>query len=116
MFVLYKVRDKIDIPPEMLSQSARISITTILEKKYIKKVLKSEGICIAIYELVILETFLIEDITQCHIEFTLILFKPFIGEVLNAVIKKCTKEGIIIDLTFFEAFIPNELLFENTYL
>jgi DNA-directed RNA polymerase III subunit RPC8 len=44
----------------------------------------------------------------------LVLFKPFVGEILTGKILECSKEGIEIDLNFCSAFIPAAFLNESS--
>lgn len=48
---------------------------------------------------------------QLQVRFRILVFRPFIGEILSGRVSCCTKQGIKISLDFFEnASIPKELL------
>jgi DNA-directed RNA polymerase III subunit RPC8 len=48
-------------------------------------------------------------------KFRLVVFKPFVGEVLIGKIRSCTEEGLSISLTFFDdIFIPAHCLQPGT--
>lgn len=50
-------------------------------------------------------------------EFRLVVFRPFVGEVLIGRIMAATHKGIRVSLEFFDdIFIPDNLLFENAIL
>mmetsp|Transcript_9227 Transcript_9227/g.17532 ORF Transcript_9227/g.17532 Transcript_9227/m.17532 type:complete len:118 (-) Transcript_9227:2956-3309(-) len=108
MFVLYSIKDVIPVEPELLSASYREAVTLKIEAKYIGKVLKDEGVCIAIYELEIIESLmpLGSESLDCVVEFSLILLKPFVGEVISGKILRVSREGIFISLEFCEVFVP----------
>lgn len=45
------------------------------------------------------------------VKFRLIVFKPFVGEVLIGKIRSCTEEGLSVSLAFFDdIFIPSHCL------
>jgi DNA-directed RNA polymerase III subunit RPC8 len=69
-------------------------------------------VCIAVYDMKIIETLVIENCFQACVSLRLIVFKPFIGEVLTGKIAESTSEGIEVDLVFVSAFIPAGFLNE----
>jgi DNA-directed RNA polymerase III subunit RPC8 len=51
----------------------------------------------------------------CVVKFRLIVFRPFVGEVLVGRIRSCSEEGISVSLTFFDdIFIPAHCLQTGT--
>lgn len=114
MFLLYTINSKIDCEPEHTSQNFRESILSKIDEIYIGKVLKSEGVCISVYDMEIQETLIKEGIFQAQVSMRIIIFKPFIGEVLTGKISSSTPEGIEVDLIFCSAFIPAAFLNETS--
>jgi DNA-directed RNA polymerase III subunit RPC8 len=108
MFVLYSIKDVIPVEPELLSASYREAVTLKLEAKYVGKVLKDEGVCITIYELEIIESVmpLGSESLDCVVEFSLVLLKPFAGEVMTGKVLRTSREGLFISLEFCEVFVP----------
>ena len=62
----------------------------------------------------IIETLLKEGIFQALVNMRMIVFKPFIGEILTGKIIDSTPEGIELDLIFCTAFIPAAFLNETS--
>ena len=114
MFLLHTLDIKIDCQPEKLSENFRESITSKVDETFLGKIIKGEGICITIYDMKIIETLIIEGFLQSRVILRLVMFKPFIGEVLTGKICECDKEGIEVDLVFCSAFIPAAFLNESS--
>lgn len=112
MFILYEVLTNVDIPAEFLSENFREAVTDKIESQYIGKIIKDEGVCIALYQLQIQETEVKEEGLSCKCLGSFVVFKPFLGEVLTGKIKDCNHEGITVSLNFIDAFIPYSNLAE----
>lgn len=106
MFVIYHLKDTVEVDSELLGTSFKDAVILKLEQKYIGKVLQNEGIGVVLYELNIHENKIKSDMILAHTHFSLILFQPFPGEVLTGRILSSNHEGITVSLEFIEAFIP----------
>jgi len=118
MFVLYSIKDQVCIPPSIDPACFLDEVALALERKYVGKVLPKEGLCICLYELQTHEVAVAictADL-QCLCEFTLVIFKPFPGEIITGTIASCSKEeGITLSLGFTEVQIPPRYLHHPTY-
>ena len=114
MFLLYTIDTKIDCQPEKVSENYRESILSKADETFNCKIIKNQGVCICIYDLKIIETIITEGYFQAIVDIRLVIFKPFLGEVLTGKIKDCTADGIEIDLIFAKAFIPSAFLNESS--
>ena len=48
------------------------------------------------------------------VEFRMMVFRPFKGEVITGIVHKCTPKGIYVTTQFFEnIFVPSGMLFED---
>ncbi|XP_024379800.1 uncharacterized protein [Physcomitrium patens] len=83
MFMLAELQDTLKVPPQSLSLALQDAITQELANLYFDKV-----------------------------DFRLVMFRPFVGEVLIAKLKRCDKAGLYLSLgSFFEDIhIPEHLL------
>lgn len=51
-----------------------------------------------------------------QVKFRLVVFKPFVGEVIVARLKSCSREGLHLSLGFFDdILIPEHLLQEPSF-
>ena len=118
MFLLYSMKDQVCISPSIDPTCFLDEVALALERKYIGKVLPKEGLCICLYEV---QTHEVQVATctadlQCRCEFTIVVFKPFPGEILTGTISACSnEEGITLSLGFLEVQIPARNLHHPSY-
>ncbi|CAG9330836.1 unnamed protein product [Blepharisma stoltei] len=106
MFILYTLKVQTELEPELLGLNIREAITLKLEERFIGKVLKNEGVCVAIYSFEIEQTFVRELYLESELVAKIVVFKPFIGEILTGKIKESNSEGITVSMVFIDALIP----------
>ncbi|KAI4237190.1 MAG: hypothetical protein L6R40_005968 [Gallowayella cf. fulva] len=84
----------------------------------IVKVIQKIGLCICVYDILSASDGLIghgTGIVNVNVEFRLIVFRPFKGEIIAGKISSASEEGMRIALDFFDdIFVPSNLLFSNT--
>jgi DNA-directed RNA polymerase III subunit RPC8 len=111
MFVVTSLVDVIRIPPSLLGGSCRAAIISEIDHKYPNKVLLDHGLVICRYGEVrqISDGVCVAGDGGSHhtCAFSLVLFRPFLEEVVVGRITKSTAEGVHVTLGFFEnVFIP----------
>jgi DNA-directed RNA polymerase III subunit RPC8 len=121
MFILVKLKDKVRIDPSHFEKEYNTAIKDEIHLRYSKKVLPNVGLCISIYEfLKIGEPFIIpgDGASFTEVEFQMIVFKPFLGEILDGIVVASDfKKGLTVSVGFFhDIVIPAHLLQENTQL
>ena len=114
MFLLYTVHTKVDCQPEKIRENYEESILEKTEETFCGKIIKDQGVCICIYDMKIVETLIIEGYFQAVMNIRIVVFKPFVGEVVTGKISECSSEGIEVDMVFTSAFIPAAFLNENS--
>lgn len=115
MFVLTELQDTLRVPPESLSIPLQDAITKELAHLYFDKVLKDLGLCVTLYDISNVEggsVFPGDGAPHFTVDYRLVMFRPFVGEVLIAKLKRCDKAGLYLSLgSFFEDIhIPEHLL------
>ena len=109
MFQLVSISDTVRIEPHLIprpsddkSTSASVydSVLLVLNKKYANKVIEESnlGLAILVFDIISMREPKIQPgdgATFILVEFRLIVFNPFIGEVLEGVIRSSTPSGII---------------------
>lgn len=113
------MEDTIRLDPSVLGLPTRQALEQEINRKYANRVLRDVGLFIALY-----------DVQSCSdgqlkpgdggvytkVEFRLVSFMPFEGEVLVGWISRCTSEGINVRMEFFDnIFIPKTMLFEDSH-
>lgn len=111
MFVLMTVADTICIPPHMFVQPTLTSVHAEIEAKYPNRVLMDAGLVVCRYgdALEVGDGVLVAGDGAAHHEvvFRLIVFRPFVDEVLVGTVAESTEEGVRVSLGFFDdVWIP----------
>lgn len=131
MFQLVIVEDKLKIVPEQfgrdptkvlleligtsLSLSSLLSSSFLLtELKFLNKILLDGGLCISFFDFVSADdpyVYPAEGAAHQLVNFRLVVFRPFINEVLVGRIVTSSKEGLKVSLEFFD-----DILIPHTFL
>ena len=110
--------DVVQIAPTDFNKPSLRSIEDFINNKYADKVIHKIGLCVGFHSLISASEGLIghgTGIVHVNVDFRLIVFRPFKGEILRATITQSSPAGIDLSVDFFEDLtIPPETLFENT--
>jgi DNA-directed RNA polymerase III subunit RPC8 len=111
MFIVKTVHDLIRIPPALLAIPTVQAIHSEIDQKYPNRILMDVGLVVARYGdcLHVEHGVCVAGDGGAHHEcaFRLILFRPFVEEVVLGTISKSTSEGIQVSLGFFDdIYIP----------
>lgn len=114
MFVLAIVLDTIKTIPENFNRDPKEVIIEQIEIKFVNKVLADVGLCICFYDFVeVGDPYVYPGEGSAHqrVTFRLVVFRPFVGEVLIGKLVSSNNEGIKVSLGFFDdILIPAHLL------
>ncbi|KAH7123945.1 DNA-directed RNA polymerase-like protein III 25 kDa polypeptide [Dendryphion nanum] len=118
MFILTTIQDLIPIKPQELKRASKHAIEDAINTKYANRVIQNVGLCIALWDIVDTTEGLIghgDGLVNVNVEFRMVIFRPFRGEIIAARIKYATEEGITLDVNFTsEIFVPHQHLFPNS--
>jgi len=113
MFILITISDIIRIPPEDFTFETA-GLIYQLELKYANKILHDVGLVIKVHDILSLgEAFVHpgDGASVLTVVARLVVFRPFIGEILTGKIKGSTEDGLVVSMHFFDhIFIPKENL------
>ncbi|CAH0033109.1 unnamed protein product [Clonostachys rhizophaga] len=114
MFILTKIADLVQIKAADFSKPSIEAIEDNINAKYANKVLQKIGLCVSLYDILWTSEGLIGHGTgevNVNVEFRMIVFRPFKGEVMLGKISSSTPSGINLFTIFFnDIFIPFEEL------
>ncbi|KAM0458791.1 hypothetical protein ACHAPV_005780 [Trichoderma viride] len=114
MFILTKFSDLVQISPEDFSKHSIVAIEDNINAKYANKVVQKIGLCISLYDVLWTSEGLIghgTGLVNVNVEFRMIVFRPFKGEVMLGRIRSSTPSGIHLRTDFFDdIFVPYEEL------
>lgn len=118
MFILSRLTDLIRLSPDQFNKNPKKSIINELNKKYANKIVQNLGLVISVWDLIKVEDGLLkpgDGASFIKVELTVVVFRPFVGEILTGWIEECTSDGIKVKMEFFnDIFIPKNLLFEGS--
>lgn len=122
MFVLAELEDTVKIVPNDFKKDNLNAVTDVLNEKYANKVVQEVGHCICVHDILnVTEGFILYldgcsyvrgiscaiRIITCTqrfflVTFRLVVFRPFVGEILVGKIKSSSPAGVVVTLGFFD--------------
>lgn len=119
MFELAKLRDTVHIAPSEFGKSTLTSVINALSEKYPNKVVPGLGLCVTVYDVLLVgEAHLYPGNASQHmvVEFRIVVFRPYAGEVLTGTLVASDPQGMRISLGFFDEIqVPSHLLQPPSY-
>ncbi|CAN0120133.1 unnamed protein product [Pylaiella littoralis] len=114
MFVLATINDTVKVAPSKFSGDALNVLTAQIEAKFADRVIANVGLCLCLHSYEkIGDPYVYPSDGAAHykVRFRMLVFRPFVGEILAGKVTSCTKQGIKVSLDFFaNASIPKDLL------
>ncbi|KAA6409694.1 MAG: DNA-directed RNA polymerase III subunit RPC8 [Lasallia pustulata] len=119
MFILTTISDLVQITPEEFQKPSAEAIEDNINTKYANKVIQKIGLCICLYDILKASDGLIghgTGIVNVNVEFRLIVFRPFKGEIILGRISSASDYGMKIRLDFFDDInVPPNLMFPGSF-
>ena len=94
MFNVCTIEDKLRVSPSELGKPTLEAVTAEIQRTYIDKVLPKLGLVITLFDILkISEGFVFPSDGGVHFDtqFRVVVFKPFVGQVLQGHLKSCDK-------------------------
>jgi DNA-directed RNA polymerase III subunit RPC8 len=122
MFLLAVIEDTVRIPPSEFDAKELEAVKFQINNKYSNRVLENVGLCIKLYDILDVGDGIImagDGGSHTRVKFRMIIFKPFLGEILVGRIKECTQDYIRVSVLFFEhiyipaSFLPDPSTFDE---
>lgn len=114
MFCLSKIEHTLRLPPHLLDRPLHVAIKGELENLFLDKVIADLGLCISVYDILNIEggsIFAGDGASTYTVLFRLIMFRPFVGEVIAATLKESDANGLRLSLGFFDdIYVPAHLM------
>ncbi|KAG8779211.1 DNA-directed RNA polymerase III subunit rpc25 [Serendipita sp. 401] len=105
MFILSEIRDTVALQPHTFGFEPADILARELNKKYANRILQDIGLVVSVFDLTKCGEGKIRYGDGCvwyKVDFRLVVFRPFISEVLIGKVKSQDEEGIKLTLTFFD--------------
>ncbi|EKM81470.1 hypothetical protein AGABI1DRAFT_35937 [Agaricus bisporus var. burnettii JB137-S8] len=122
MFSLSIIKDTVAVQPSQFGVPADEAITAELNKKYANRVLHDVGLCICVFDLTQVGEGKVRYGDGClwyKTVFRMVIFRPFISEVVIAKVKSSDEDGIRLTMGFFDdiyiptAYLPQPSTFDS---
>ncbi|KAJ1912043.1 DNA-directed RNA polymerase III complex subunit Rpc25 [Tieghemiomyces parasiticus] len=114
MFVLTTISDTIKVEATQFRKPPVDAIRDEVNMKYANRVVPQVGLCVAVHDLLQVSDGLIyhsDGSLNYEIECRLVVFRPFVGEVMVGKIRSSNERGVKVSLDFFDdILIPPTLL------
>ncbi|KAK9272080.1 hypothetical protein L1049_002449 [Liquidambar formosana] len=114
MFFLSLIEHTLRVPPHLLSLPLNKAIMGELEKLFLDKVIANLGLCISVYDIRSIDGGFIfpgDGASTYTVKFRLIMFRPFVGEIITAKLKESDTNGLRLTLGFFDdIYVPAHLM------
>ncbi|XP_023743420.1 uncharacterized protein LOC111891592 isoform X2 [Lactuca sativa] len=111
MFQLSQLEHTLRLKPDLLSLPINEAIKGELEALFLDKIIKDLGLCISVYDIQSIDggfIFANEGAPTYTVKFRLIIFQPFVGEIISAKLKESNAD---VSVGFFDdIYIPAFLL------
>ena len=118
MFSAILIHDNITIAPSKFDRSRLVVLMEEINLKYANKVIPHVGLCVRLLKVESVgeaQVFPSDGSAICEVSFVMIVFKPFVNEILQGRIKSCSANEITVTLGFFDnVTIPLYQMKENT--
>ncbi|RHZ72826.1 hypothetical protein Glove_238g6 [Diversispora epigaea] len=105
MFILTVLRDTIHIQPYDFHKSKYEALTDEINRIYANKVIQEIGLCICLFDILSASEEVVHygnGASYANVTFRLVVFRPFIGEILEGTVSSNTAEGVKVTLGYFD--------------
>eukprot|EP00919_Chromeraceae_sp_WS-2016_P024699 GHVR01058387.1.p1 GENE.GHVR01058387.1~~GHVR01058387.1.p1 ORF type:complete len:138 (+),score=24.36 GHVR01058387.1:35-448(+) len=105
MFILTCIEDSVPLPPSCFHLNVEDELKKLIVSKYIDKVLPDIGLVSCFSEFAEVKEAVVypgDGSAHYKVSFNLVVFKPFLGEVIIGRISSCDKGGVNVSLGFFK--------------
>ncbi|KAK4312716.1 hypothetical protein Pmani_015869 [Petrolisthes manimaculis] len=118
MFQLAEIRHMVRIPPWLFGQTLNDAVIEELNRKLANKVVLNVGLCIALFDVTSLGDSYIfpgDGASHTRVTFRYVVFRPFMEEILEGVIKAADADGMHVSLGFYDdVYIRRDSMMTNS--
>ncbi|XP_042028212.1 DNA-directed RNA polymerase III subunit RPC8-like isoform X2 [Salvia splendens] len=115
MFFLSEIEHTLMLPPHLLNRPLDEAIKEQLDLIFLDKVIDKHGLCVSVYDIRSISGGFIlpgDGASTYTVKFRLVMFRPFVGEIIIARLKESTVDGLRLSLGFFDdIYVPVPFLF-----
>ena len=105
--------------PQDLCKAPLEAVTEVLQQRFLDKVVPYLGLVVSLYDVQHVEGGFVypnDGAAFFNVHFRAVVFRPFVGEVMEGKLKSCNKEGLRVGLDFFnDVVIPEHALQDPSF-
>ncbi len=108
MFVLTTISESVRLSPQKLKYDYVQAIALSLNQKYCNRVILDVGLAISVFDVLEAGDPYVHSghaAAFVAVKFRLIVFRPFVGQVLEGYVRSAKEDGIHVSLTFFDDIV-----------
>ncbi|CDJ44793.1 RNA polymerase Rpb7, N-terminal domain-containing protein, putative [Eimeria tenella] len=105
MFIISLLQDILSVEPSLLGRPLEPVLREAIALKYTNKVLRDLGLFVCLYDITEITgapILLSSGKARYNVCFKAVIFRPFIGEVLQGIVCESSPSGIAVDMEFFK--------------
>ncbi|XP_020571201.1 DNA-directed RNA polymerase III subunit RPC8 [Phalaenopsis equestris] len=110
MFHLSKIKHTLQLHPQLLGLPLIDAIKGELQMQFLDKIIANLGLCISVYDILSMDGGFIYPGDGCssyEVVIRLVMFQPFIGEILTGKIEESNSDGLRLSLGFYnDIYVP----------
>ena len=94
MFIVSSLEDDIRVAPQDLTKAPLDAVTSVIEQRFVDKVIPNLGLVVTIYDVTSIEGGYIypnDGAAFFKVKFRLVVFRPFVGEVIVGKLKSSSR-------------------------
>jgi DNA-directed RNA polymerase III subunit RPC8 len=111
MFELVSLQDTLVVLPKYFEGYELDAIKLEISSKYVGKFIRDLGLFVCIYDFLSIENAFVhtgDGSADFVVEFRMVVFKPFVGGILEGYVRAANKNGVKVSLDFFdEIYVPD---------
>ncbi|KAG2485051.1 hypothetical protein HYH03_016149 [Edaphochlamys debaryana] len=119
MFLVTQIEDQIRVLPQDLTKAPVDAVTTVIEQRFVDKVIPNLGLVVTIYDVLNIEGGFVypnDGAAFFKVQFRVVVFRPFVGEIIVGKLKSCSRDGLRVSLDFFDdVIIPEHALQDPSF-
>ncbi|KNA10726.1 hypothetical protein SOVF_141600 [Spinacia oleracea] len=120
MFYLSLIEHRLRLPPKLLDLRLEDAIKGQLESIFLDKVIAKAGLCISVYDIKSIDggfVLPVEGAPTYTVVFRMVMFRPYIGEIITTKLKNSNLKGLQLTLGFFDdIYVPSYALPEPSHM
>lgn len=119
MFILSALQEEVRVLPCDLHLSPLDAVSEVIKQRFVDKVVPNLGLVVTLYDVQSVEGGFVypnDGAAFFKVAFRVVVFRPYVGEVITGTLRSCSKEGLRVCLGFFsDVLVPEHALQDPSF-